>query len=446
MTNLTNKKQNNICIFGGSLDVGNRGVNALTVSLIKLLHNTVDNAKFFLMHGSRSPFTRSVLVNGQNIDVQVVNFRLSPKSKLNEHLFWILLLALLYRLLPLQGLRNYIARSNTWIRTILDADLVGDIRGGDSFSDIYGVKRCVLEAIPAIVTLLLNKELYQFPQTYGPFQHWISRSVSRAILHRSHLILTRDKNCFQIIQNLLGNRFKEKRILFCPDVAFILDAQPPKDLKINSQQHDIFSNSAQNVIGFNISGLLFAGGYTRNNMFQLNFEYSDLVVDVIEFILKKTGSHVLLIPHVFSKGLESDVEACREVMKRIDQEHRNQVSMVEGEYSASEIKSVIGNCDFFIGSRMHSCIAALSQSVPCVSFAYSDKFIGIYQSVDLDHLVIDLRKMIHQEILDRCVYHFEHKEDIARQLKTKIPEVQQQLIHIFQSEMSMNDDKRSVSD
>ena len=47
------------------------------------------------------------------------------------------------------------------------------------------------------------------------------------------------------------------------------------------------------------------------------------------------------------------------------------------------MKYLIGQCDFFVGSRMHSCIAAVSQCVPAVSIAYSDKFIGVMATLGL---------------------------------------------------------------
>ena len=43
--------------------------------------------------------------------------------------------------------------------------------------------------------------------------------------------------------------------------------------------------------------------------------------------------------------------------------------MIAHEYDQHAIKSIIGRCDFFIGSRMHACIAALSQKIPTAAVA-----------------------------------------------------------------------------
>jgi hypothetical protein len=54
----------------------------------------------------------------------------------------------------------------------------------------------------------------------------------------------------------------------------------------------------------------------------------------------------------------------------------------------------------FIGSRMHACIAALSQGVPTVGLAYSDKFRGVFESLGLERLVADLRALEAGEVVE----------------------------------------------
>jgi len=43
--------------------------------------------------------------------------------------------------------------------------------------------------------------------------------------------------------------------------------------------------------------------------------------------------------------------------------------MIGWPYGPSETKFLIGHCDFFVGARMHACIAAVSQYVPAVTLA-----------------------------------------------------------------------------
>ena len=69
--------------------------------------------------------------------------------------------------------------------------------------------------------------------------------------------------------------------------------------------------------------------------------------------------------------------------------------IVDREYDQHEIKGVIGMCDFFVGSRMHACIGALSQGIPCVGVAYSMKFRGVFESVGVADWVVDSRQCLY---------------------------------------------------
>ena len=177
-----NLNNNTICLLGASLDVENRGVLALSVSLIKLFHKYCPQAEIYLFYGCGSSRDQTIQLVDQVINVHIVNHRLSPKANINEHLIWILILALLHRFIPLNIVRRLIEKSNFPIRLLKNAMLVGDIRGGDSFSDIYGISRCIMGAIPPIIAILLGKSIIQLPQTYGPFKKTISRVLSKYIL------------------------------------------------------------------------------------------------------------------------------------------------------------------------------------------------------------------------------------------------------------------------
>jgi len=80
-------------------------------------------------------------------------------------------------------------------------------------------------------------------------------------------------------------------------------------------------------------------------------------------------------------GGECDSPVCDRGFEALRDKYPDRIGVVRGQYSPSEIKYIIGSCDFFIGARMHACIAALSQGIPAVAIAYSDKFTGVMQTV-----------------------------------------------------------------
>jgi polysaccharide pyruvyl transferase WcaK-like protein len=187
------------------------------------------------------------------------------------------------------------------------------------------------------------------------------------------------------------------------------------------------------VVGLNISGLLFNGGYNRNNMFGLRSNYRDLIYAVIRMFLKDERVIILLVPHVFLPpwSVECDPDACATVYESFRREHSDRISLVQGQYDQGEIKHIIGMCDFFVGSRMHSCIAALSQHIPAVGLAYSKKFRGVFESVGLPDCVVDARICAEDELLKKISLAFEIRDLIRKRLQNTIPSIQREVLDIF---------------
>jgi len=173
------------------------------------------------------------------------------------------------------------------------------------------------------------------------------------------------------------------------------------------------------------------GGYNRQNMFGLRVEYSELIRSIIRLLIERKNATVLLIPHVFGTGSECDSPACERVYEAFKDKYPGRIGVVRGQYDQSEIKYIIGQCDFFIGSRMHACIAAVSQCVPAVSIAYSRKFVGVMATVGVESLVADPRKMDETEILNVVDQAFEQRAMVREQLQQKIPQVRETILRLF---------------
>jgi colanic acid/amylovoran biosynthesis protein len=101
------------------------------------------------------------------------------------------------------------------------------------------------------------------------------------------------------------------------------------------------------------------------------------------------------------------------------------------DYDQHEIKAVIGRCDFFIGSRMHSCIAALSQGIPTIGVAYSKKFEGVFDSIGMRNWVIDGRFNETEVAVDKTMDAILHGDEIKSLLQHKSLEVRTLLSSTF---------------
>jgi polysaccharide pyruvyl transferase WcaK-like protein len=246
------------------------------------------------------------------------------------------------------------------------SDLVIDIGGGDSFSDIYGPRRIAQMFFMKYLVHISGRSLVLAPQTFGPFTSRISKFLAVRSIEFSALVSTRDS----ISTNSLHDMGVSLPIVEACDVALRLPFDLPSPR----------ARGGPVRVGINVSGLLMNGGYTRSNMFGLQLDYARLIRGVLEhFSNHVEDCEIHLIPHVLSwaKGsLEDDLAVCEALALEFPK-----VVMAPAFSSPSSAKSYIAGMDFFIGARMHACIAAFSSGVPVVPLAYSRKFSGLFDSL-----------------------------------------------------------------
>jgi len=418
----------NICLIGVTLDSPNMGMNALTVGTLKAFIRQYPHAELFILEYGKDPVTFNVDIGGEVISVPLLNIRFSKKFYLRNNVAVLLLLALLVRLIPFRQIRQKMISRDLWLSRIFSSDMVVSMAGGDSFSDIYGLGRLMYVALPQFLALILGKKLILLPQTIGPFESAASKIIAKTILRRAVLIYSRDRGGVAETRELIGVSDTDERVRFCYDVGFVLDPTKPRNNGL-----ELISRKEKEgpIVGVNISGLLYMGGYSRNNMFRLKIDYQKLIPDLIEFIIKKNKATVLLVPHVFGTDGESDAVACQEVYSSLKERYDTRLLIASGAYNQSEIKYIIGLCDFFVGSRMHACIAALSQNIPTVSIAYSRKFIGVMQTIGVGDLVADPRILQKDEIFDVIDDAFEKRAEIRGQLEKTMPQVKESVLTLF---------------
>jgi len=420
-----------IALLGISASSRNQGVQALGLSLVSLCLRDSTTVGIRLLTGHSHPEVIRFRALGQDHLVPVVNYRLGLGSKLREHLIWIVMISWIYRLLPFRGLRKMISGTTPWVGAIEQADFAADIRGGDSFSDIYGMKRLVTGFLMAWTVLLVKGTIVQLPQTYGPFTSPIARWMARYLLRRSSVIVARDKKSMQVAQDLVG---PSREVLLSPDVAFSLEASAPQTLVLDPPLSGVLPTG---MIGVNVNGLMYHGGYTRDNMFGLKMDYPLFLRSLLLALLKEQTHEIWLIPHTYALegNVESDPDASRHLRNSLPSYLRERVRIIAAEYDPNELKGVIGMCDFFIGSRMHSCIAALSQGIPCVGVAYSMKFKGVFETVEMEDWVVDARYLATNEAVQTMLRLYQSRESIREKLRQNAGHARQRLTEVFQEIM-----------
>ncbi len=398
-----NKKNYHIGIVWANPYSGNLGVGALAYSILYILDKIpkkegVNFNYYFINNNGRK---NDILKIGTKY-IKVVNY---PFSIHNHSLLSWIKFSLKY---PLA------------IFNIMKLDIVLDIGEGDSFSDVYGISR--FKDINAAKTnlFLIGKKIILLPQTIGPFRDNDVKEAALESIIKALLVLTRDKQSYDYVKQLLPNI----RVFELIDVAFFLPFEPDQQIYNKIR------------VGINVSSLLWNGGYTKNNQFNLKSDYHEIIHNTIQHFLENSNIEVILIAHVISflekdyNHIENDLKVCDDLHKIYPQ------TIIAPAFSTPiEAKSFISGLDFFTGSRMHACIAAFSTGVPVFPLAYSRKFNGLFGDTLNYCYYGDLVNSCNDDVLNNLKTAFnnrdELKEIIRAAQRTIVSPKESQLINLL---------------
>lgn len=297
------------------------------------------------------------------------------------------------------SIKQMLLGQSKFIKDLEQCDMVLDIGEGDSFADIYGLRRYLFLIISKIAVLAKGKPLILSPQTIGPFDYWITRKISAMLMRRCKRVYARDGLSF----NYLKQCGVQDNIDEVIDVAF--------KLPFTTFKHQP-SDGEQLRVGLNVSGLLFSGGYTQDNQFSLTVDYPKLIRKLLSDWGKDSNYEVWLIPHVIPDALP--VEDDRKAIAILANEFPT-IKVAPAFESPSEAKSFIASMDFMTGARMHACIAAFSSGVPVVPLAYSRKFNGLFSSLEYDW-VADGKELNTEQAVDIIQMGLKKRDELKKKV------------------------------
>ena len=300
---------------------------------------------------------------------------------------------------------------NPGVRAIMESDVVVDVSGGDSFTDMYPDDR--IENIAGSKEFILDqgRPLLLLPQTYGPFDESLERA-SR-IVRRSVACFARDERSFENLKSMLGSDFDPDRHRCGVDMAFGLAARDPED-KLDSDIRSWIDDPSSSTIGLNVSGLIGNIPGTDKDRYGFRADYRQTLTSFLSRILSETEAKILLIPHVMSPsgGAESDLQMSEWLKEEFTEEFEGRIKISPTDLDQCEVKWVISNMDWFCGTRMHATIAALSTNVPTATIAYSDKAIGVFETCGQGGEVFDPRSLEVDPIVEGLMDSYRRRDQI----------------------------------
>lgn len=273
-------------------------------------------------------------------------------------------------------------------RAYAESDLVIDL-SGDMLTEDYGVHVAYSHYIPLILALLMNRRLVVSAQSIGPFK-W-TRPLIRYLLNKAVYLSVRDKISFDYLQSI---GIRNPTLELTADMAFLLepvDADRAQALL----QTERYQPEPGLTLGVSLSNLV-ERKFGAKNPNGATMSFIDLFASALNDVAARHGLKLLFVPHVTGPAASKDdrLVAAR-VAERLSVPHH----VITGDYTPSEIKGIVGQCDLMLGARMHANIAALSSGIPTVAIAYSHKTPGIMGQLGLDGRVLDIASLDREAVV-----------------------------------------------
>lgn len=408
-----------ICLAGATPDTSNLGVSALFAATLAGLNQRLHNAQFIVFdNGTGARSTEFTVGESTKVQVELRGIRGGRRYFRSGNL----------------GTANAMAKLgavgrglNSTVRCIDECDVVLDISGGDSFSDIYGMDRFNSVNGPKRIANLRRTQLILLPQTYGPFSTRQVEENAAQLVRRADSCWARDSHSFEILKKLLGKSFAPSHHLEGVDVAFGLEPRPFTKLGSTKFQQMIASDRPHTLVGLNISGLIYNDS-TASARFGFIDDYATTVTQLVYRILETPNTKIILIPHVVcQQGLESDPIACQHLLDNLPSELQSRVMIAPRGYDQNEAKWLISRCDWFCGTRMHATIAGLSTKTPTATINYSDKAKGVFESCGQGSHVFDPRKLGAKQIISGLTQSLQRRSETCVSLASHLPIVMDQI-------------------
>ena len=261
-----------------------------------------------------------------------------------------------------------------------------------------------------LIAKYLGRPLVLFPNSIGPFRTTIGRTLARLALNRCDRILVREPVSFKIVESL---HVKPPRILTV-DTVLTLD-------RVQDQTKIDFSRPTIGV----------SAGIYSNSLSKKEVErYVEAHAQALDEAIETRGFSVVFLPHYVVGFVTDDLAVSEMILSRMRNKHKAQVINAS---TLNEFRSLVGQMDIMISSKMHPAVLAVASQVPVVCVAYDHKQTGFFERLKLADCVLPVRDISTRKLLSKIDYVWGERESIRRSLNRDIPVLQAKAIETIRS-------------
>jgi len=375
----------------------NKGIETLTKSIINGVSNLNEHAIFKVL--TYDPEYNSLYMDKN----ENVSFVKNPFGRLYEFL----------------GLRlNLVISKLGFLKSIKEgfdafkwADAIISLTA-DNFSSFYGSKTLLANIAPIKTATAFGKKIFLIGSSFGPFETEKDFKVSVEAIKKASLITVRETISLKFLEKI---KIKNARVELTADPAFCLEPYT-KNLEKTWLHYNI--PSGKTIVGLAASqGIAYYTEYSYA-------KHLKILQNLVKFLTERLNCHVLLIPHVHHLAVNSDDRViCEQLLRELD--FPKNVTLINLEHSAEEIRAIVSKLDLMIAERMHAAIASLSQNVPTFVISYGVKSKGILGDIfgfdTLENYLLPIEKLDEETLEKKVKFLLHERGNVRKYLKKVMP-------------------------
>jgi polysaccharide pyruvyl transferase CsaB len=300
---------------------------------------------------------------------------------------------------PEDTLRRHPVEGAVPVRNLLRSEVLPEIEKLDLF--ILGGGGILFngEAEIFLREVLLAHELGVPVMIYavsaGPLRQRSVKEIVRQALHAAAAITVRDREAKRLLEDIGVDR----EIIVTADPALLLKPEP---LAGERSLKEELANGRR-LIGMSVR----EPGPAAPDIEIGN--YHDLLANAADYMVDRFNADVVFIP--MERRMLDMQHSHAVISKMLRPQH---ASVFKKEYTAGQLLSLIGLCDFAVGMRLHFLIFAALQNIPFVPLPYSAKVLGFLDEFQMEIPPIQLVNA------GRLIAHIDQSWDSRDSLRSRI--------------------------
>lgn len=322
-----------------------------------------------------------------------------------------LFFSMLYQLFTINVSMEKLIKKYDNYRSLNNSDYIvvcgGGFLGGrkfDSFMHLFQI----------YVNTKFEKKVIMMGTSIEPITNKFVKKITENILKKVDFIYAREVITFDYLKKFMP----ADKIELIPDMAFMLE-----DIKTDLDYVSEWKKNFKYIYGLTVRKWNFP---EQKNGKEIFTNYKKELAKFIEYKAKKDNSLFVFVPQVIIDH-SNDAIVAKEIKDLLHYDVKKNFIILEDDIHPNEIKQLIWNFDFFIGTRMHSNIFATSMFIPTIAIAYEKKTNGIMHTVDLDDYVLEMNTITFEDLKKLSEKQLINDKKIRKALETRIAEIREEI-------------------